>query len=142
VTIHIVCRDCEFEALEDDPGKVAWIIATHEDETGHDVDDDRVDGSAKLVTDGGVVQGAPGPAVSDDADAIVAHGGVTTNSDLHTDPDCPNLQNAIDTRPATDSEIQSYSWCGNCVGEPERGNQDWSPYRAAVNAGSNRGDDE
>jgi len=53
VTTHIVCRDCEFEALEDDPDEVDRIIDTHKDETGHDVDDDRVDDGAKLVTDGG-----------------------------------------------------------------------------------------
>jgi hypothetical protein len=48
VTIHIVCRDCPFEALEDDPDEVDRIIDTHEDETGHDVDDGPVDDSVEL----------------------------------------------------------------------------------------------
>jgi len=53
VTHHIVCRDCEFEALVDDSaeaGERAWY---HAEETGHRVASDRIDGSARMETDGG-----------------------------------------------------------------------------------------
>jgi hypothetical protein len=51
VTTHIVCRDCPFEALEDDPDEADRIINTHEDETGHDVDDGPVEDGVELGGD-------------------------------------------------------------------------------------------
>ncbi|MBP1987215.1 hypothetical protein [Halolamina salifodinae] len=52
MTTHVVCRDCPFEALVDD-ADADETVETHEEETGHNVDDGRIDGGAKLVTDGG-----------------------------------------------------------------------------------------
>ncbi len=53
MTFHICCRDCRFEGLEGDEEEADRIRETHESDTGHNVVSDRVDGSARMVTDGG-----------------------------------------------------------------------------------------
>ena len=53
MTTHIVCRDCEFEALVDDTDEAVEMVDTHESSTGHDVDDKYVGDGGKIVTDGG-----------------------------------------------------------------------------------------
>jgi len=53
MTFHICCRDCRFEGLEGDGDEADRIRETHESDTGHNVVSDRVDGSARMVTDGG-----------------------------------------------------------------------------------------
>lgn len=52
MTSHVVCKGCTFEAVTGDRF-AEETVETHEEETGHEVVSERVDGTTRLVTDGG-----------------------------------------------------------------------------------------
>ncbi len=56
MTTHIVCRECEFEALVKGAFRAEEQIETHENATGHRVEHEfiGVNATGRLVTDGGV----------------------------------------------------------------------------------------
>lgn len=80
--------------------------------------------------------------MTDDSDGpwvIGSFPGFDSVSSYHTDPECPSMQRAKRTRPATDEELEDLGECRHCSGTVERTSGDHSIYQAAVAAGE---DDE
>jgi hypothetical protein len=66
----------------------------------------------------------------------VKHPGGASASVVHSDEDCPLLDNAYDSRPAADAEVERYDVCESCRGEHGGSDTgaDFAYYNAAATA--------
>jgi len=70
--VHVVCRDCSFEAIVPSEKRSEPIVSVHADATDHEVEAESVDDSAELITDGGETN--PKPNVDGDAGHVDCEG--------------------------------------------------------------------